>query len=129
MPGIASKPESRPRPNRVLVPPRHATPPGAGAHALARVTARLSPAEWTAVQREAARRGLTPSVVLLTAFANVLAAWSSTKHFVLTLANFARDAGSEHLVAQLADVMLVDLDLRPVERSFQPPQQMSEKCD
>ena len=45
------------------------------------------------------------------AFAYALATYSS-KHFRMTLANFGRGEGAEEIVGQLADVMLIEVDLR-----------------
>ncbi|MCQ0003579.1 condensation domain-containing protein [Actinomadura madurae] len=56
----------------------------------ARRADRLSGDEWDALRREAARRGATPTAVLLTAYAEALAAWSESPHFALTLTLFDR---------------------------------------
>ena len=68
------------------------------------------------MQHQCRRRHLTPTQALLAAYAGVLATWSS-RHFTLTLANFGRTAEAEAVVGQLADVMLVEIDLRD-DRSF-----------
>ncbi|MEU6038475.1 SDR family NAD(P)-dependent oxidoreductase [Actinomadura sp. NPDC047616] len=56
----------------------------------ARRTGRLGTAEWDALRRQAARRGTTPTAVLLAAYAETLAAWSDAPHFALTLTLFDR---------------------------------------
>lgn len=56
----------------------------------ARRTARLEPAQWQAFRAEAARRGLTPTAVLLAAYGDALAAWSGQGRFAITLTLFDR---------------------------------------
>ncbi|WP_174187496.1 type I polyketide synthase [Nocardia barduliensis] len=46
---------------------------------------RLAPAEWQGLRRLAADHGVTPSAVLLTAYSDVLAAWSGDERFTLSL--------------------------------------------
>ncbi|WP_018657633.1 type I polyketide synthase [Actinomadura flavalba] len=55
-----------------------------------RRTARLTAPEWDALRAETARRGATPTAVLLTAYAEALAGWSESPHFTLTLTLFDR---------------------------------------
>ncbi|GAA1138711.1 non-ribosomal peptide synthetase [Kitasatospora gansuensis] len=50
----------------------------------------LPPAEWQRFQQLAEQRGLTPTAVLATVFAEVLAAWSGTPRFSLNLTVFNR---------------------------------------
>ncbi|MEH1015773.1 SDR family NAD(P)-dependent oxidoreductase [Micromonospora sp. CPCC 206060] len=56
----------------------------------ARRTARLEAPQWRALRAEAARRGLTPTAVLLAAYADALAAWSGQGRFAITLTLFDR---------------------------------------
>ncbi|MEC3915596.1 polyketide synthase [Nocardia sp. CDC160] len=51
----------------------------------ARRGGQLSPTEWTALRERCAEHGVTPSAVLLTAYADVLAAWSGDERFALML--------------------------------------------
>ncbi|RKR88343.1 acyl transferase domain-containing protein [Micromonospora pisi] len=55
-----------------------------------RRTARLDPPQWQALRAETARRGLTPTAVLLAAYADALAAWSGQGRFAITLTLFDR---------------------------------------
>ncbi|MBB4922435.1 non-ribosomal peptide synthetase [Kitasatospora kifunensis] len=50
----------------------------------------LPPTEWQRFQQLAEQRGLTPTAVLATVFAEVLAAWSGTQRFSLNLTIFNR---------------------------------------
>jgi amino acid adenylation domain-containing protein len=55
-----------------------------------RRTARLEPESWLQLKRRASRSGVTPSGVLLAAFATVLAVWSKSPHFTINLTLFNR---------------------------------------
>lgn len=55
-----------------------------------RTSSTLAAAEWSRIKDRAIRSGLTPSGVLLTAFADVLATWSKTPRFTLNLTLFNR---------------------------------------
>jgi len=53
-------------------------------------SARLQPATWLQLKTRATQAGLTPSGVLLAAFAEVLSVWSKTPNFTLNLTLFNR---------------------------------------
>ena len=55
-----------------------------------RRTARLDPATWLRLKTQAGELGLTPSAVLLTAYAEVLRAWASTPAFTVNVTLFNR---------------------------------------
>ncbi|MFG1330933.1 amino acid adenylation domain-containing protein [Xanthobacter autotrophicus] len=55
-----------------------------------RRTRRLSPALWQALKDRAAAAGLTPSLVLIAAYAQALANWSASPRFTLNLTTFNR---------------------------------------
>src|SRR5262249_20638590 len=50
----------------------------------------LPPKVWGALRARAAEAGLTPSAVLMAAFAQVLASWSKSPHFTLNVTLFNR---------------------------------------
>ncbi len=52
--------------------------------------ARLEKSKWQCLKARAARSGLTPSGVLLAAFADVIATWSKTSRFGINLSTFNR---------------------------------------
>ena len=66
---------------------------------------------WNGFKNECLRRGLTPTNGLLAAYAAVLSTYSS-KHFIMTMANFSRSVDAESIVGNLGDVMLVEVDFR-----------------
>ncbi|MFG1349931.1 amino acid adenylation domain-containing protein [Xanthobacter autotrophicus] len=55
-----------------------------------RRTRRLSPAAWEALKDRAAKAGLTPSLVLIAAYAQALGNWSASPRFTLNLTTFNR---------------------------------------
>lgn len=52
--------------------------------------ARLEPEIWQQIKAQAARRGLTPSSILLAVYADVLAIWSKTPRFTINVPRFNR---------------------------------------
>ncbi|MEV6041781.1 amino acid adenylation domain-containing protein, partial [Nonomuraea sp. NPDC052116] len=70
---------------------------------------------WRRIQEQARAYGLTPAMVLATAYAEVLAAWSGEKRFLLNLPLFDRDETVHpdvaHLVADFTNLILVAADL------------------
>ncbi|GAB6040083.1 amino acid adenylation domain-containing protein [Endothiovibrio diazotrophicus] len=74
---------------------------------------RLEPATWARFQRRARGRGLTPSAALMTAFADVLAAWSAAPHFTLNLTLFQRlplHPEVERIVGDFTSLNLLEVD-------------------
>ncbi|MFE9312688.1 SDR family NAD(P)-dependent oxidoreductase [Streptomyces sp. NPDC006706] len=79
----------------------------------ARRTARLEPDRWDALKAEAARRGLTPTAVLLAAYGEALAKWSEQDRFALTLTLFDRPThlpGADAVVGDFTSLMLHEVD-------------------
>jgi acyl transferase domain-containing protein/thioesterase domain-containing protein len=62
----------------------------AGDHTFVRRAERLDAAAWAALRERAARHGVTPTAVLLAAYAETLAEWSGQDRFCLTLTLFDR---------------------------------------
>ena len=65
--------------------------------------ARLAGQDWAAVKRAARKRGLTPSAVAMTAFADVLRRWSRQPDFTLNLTLFNRQAEHPQLDQVVGD--------------------------
>ncbi|MFI6403199.1 amino acid adenylation domain-containing protein [Streptomyces sp. NPDC050548] len=82
-----------------------------------RRTSELSPQEWAALRRRAGGHGITPSVLIATAFAEVLARWSGERHFLLNLPLFDRDHTLHPdigaIVADFTSLVLLEVDLAP----------------
>ncbi|REE95072.1 type I polyketide synthase [Thermomonospora umbrina] len=82
-----------------------------------RRTARLTPGEWQALKREAARWRVTPTAVLLTAYGEALARWSGGDHFALTLTLFDRPAihpDVDKVVGDFTSLLVHEVDRRAV---------------
>ncbi|MFD7301660.1 amino acid adenylation domain-containing protein [Streptomyces pharetrae] len=75
----------------------------------------LTADEWRLMERRASEAGLTPSVVLATAFAMVLGRWSGEERFLLNLPLFDRDLDAHpqinRVVADFTGLVLVEVDL------------------
>ncbi|NET07728.1 MAG: amino acid adenylation domain-containing protein [Symploca sp. SIO2B6] len=59
-------------------------------HICKRYDGRLEPTEWQRLKQRAAQVGLTPSGILLAAFAEILTVWSKSPRFTISLALFNR---------------------------------------
>jgi amino acid adenylation domain-containing protein len=78
-----------------------------------RRVAGLEPAIWRRLKQRAHRAGLTPSVLLLAAFSEVLAAWSKSPRFTLTLTLFNRlplHPQVNEIVGDFTSVTLLEVD-------------------
>jgi pyochelin synthetase len=82
--------------------------------------ARLDAPAWTELCDRAAAAGLTPSVVLLTAYAQTLASWGAGNRFTLNLTVANRlpiHPRSREAIGNFGDTMLVDVEMDPA-RAF-----------
>ena len=96
------------------------TPKSAERPRFTRRTGRLNPKAWERLKRRAAEADLTPSALLLAAFAEVLAFWSKTPRFTITLTLFQRRALHEDVNAIVGDftsLLLVETERR-ADQSF-----------
>ncbi|HSS78499.1 MAG TPA: amino acid adenylation domain-containing protein, partial [Thermoanaerobaculia bacterium] len=78
-----------------------------------RRSARLTAPRWSVLKRAARSKGLTPSGLLLAAFAEVLAAWSKTPQFTLNITTFNRlplHPQVDQLVGDFTSLTLVEVD-------------------
>ncbi|MEA2602872.1 MAG: hypothetical protein QOF89_3864, partial [Acidobacteriota bacterium] len=73
----------------------------------------LEPAAWARLKERATRRGLTPSGLLLAAFAEALAAWSKSPRFTLILTLFNRlplHPQVNQIVGDFTSLILLEVD-------------------
>ncbi|MEU5610912.1 SDR family NAD(P)-dependent oxidoreductase [Streptomyces sparsogenes] len=105
LPGAPRLPVRRPQPEASDTP--------AARPRFARRAARLEPGQWRALKAEAARRGLTPTAVLLAAYADALARWSGQGRFAITLTLFDRPdvhPDVDLVVGDFTSLMLHEVD-------------------
>ncbi|HYH97666.1 non-ribosomal peptide synthetase [Hyalangium sp.] len=105
--------------------------PPPGAPRFARRRAVLAPPEWEALKRRAGEQGLTPSVVLLTAYAEVLALWSRTPRFTLNVTQLNRRPVHPQvgqLIGNFSALTLLEVEVEPqrafIERARRVQQQL-----
>ncbi|WP_194911802.1 non-ribosomal peptide synthetase [Catenulispora rubra] len=85
-----------------------------GRPAFARQHTRLSTEHWSAIKETARSRGLTPSAVLLAAYADVLRRWSKRPELTLNLTLFNRPPSHPRLGEVIGDfTSVVLLESRP----------------
>lgn len=78
------------------------------------LTGRLRPETWRAIRRKARQESLTPTSVLLTAYAEVLAAWSRDRAFTVNVTRSDRPAhlpGIDEVVGDFTALLLTEIDL------------------
>ncbi|MDF5726640.1 MAG: amino acid adenylation domain-containing protein [Rhizonema sp. PD38] len=94
-----------------------------------RRSASLEPTTWLQLKNRAAQLGLTPSGVLLAAFAEVLSIWSKTPHFTLNLTLFNRlplHPQVNDLVGDFTSLTLLVVD-KSIKESFKLSAQRLQK--
>lgn len=103
---LDSLPEAPQLPIKTDIDPNHR-------HKFTRRSYRLNQADWQRLKRKGADVGITPSNILLTAYAEVLALWSQKKHFTLNLTFFNRLPLHEDiykLVGDFTSLILLEVD-------------------
>lgn len=88
-------------------------------HRCRRYSTQMPPSEWTSLKQKAVKAGLTPSGLLIAAFAEVLGRWSQTPQFTLNLALFNRLPMHEQVNQILGD--FTSVTLLAVDRSQKEP--------
>lgn len=69
--------------------------------------------DWTLLQKRAAAHQITPAMVLLTAYAEVLDRWSTNSRFLINIPLFDRqtgEAGLDDVVADFTNLLLLAVD-------------------
>lgn len=91
---------------------------GADTRTRTRRTRVLPAGRWRQLKELAAARGLTPSAMLVAAYAHTLARWSRSGHFVLNVPLFNRPAvhrDVDSVIGDFTTVTLLECDVRPGE--------------
>ena len=76
----------------------------------------FTPEQWAELKRQANQRNVTPSALLATAYATVLAHWSNQPHLAVNMTVFNRLPFHKDVPAILGDftsVLLIDVNLQP----------------
>jgi amino acid adenylation domain-containing protein len=73
---------------------------------------RLQGAKWSALRQRAVAFGLTPANLLIAAYADILAAWSKTQRFLLTLTTFNAPTDYAGVVGDFTSTLLLEVDAR-----------------
>ncbi|MEH2080283.1 MAG: amino acid adenylation domain-containing protein [Nostoc sp.] len=82
-------------------------------HRCKRYQGYLSKADWQQLKQRAVQAGLTPSGVLLAAFAEILTVWSNNSQFTINLAQFNRlplHPQVNHILGDFTSVILLAVD-------------------
>lgn len=77
--------------------------------------------DWARLQQQAAAHRVTPAMLLLTAYAEILDRWSSTSRFFINIPLFDRqteETGIDDVVADFTNLLLLAVDFRHTQ-SFQ----------
>ena len=116
--GIAARRYWEERVPRLPDPPAVPLRAGIDRRARSRLVRRellVAPERWQALQQSARRHGLTPTSALFTAYAEVLSAWSNSRHFVLSnMVTRRLDLHPEiwELLGNFASLYPLEVDLR-----------------
>ncbi|MBE8517344.1 SDR family NAD(P)-dependent oxidoreductase [Amycolatopsis sp. H6(2020)] len=95
-----------------------------------RRSARVPAEAWTHVKARAAAEGLTPSVVVLAAFAQVVAQWSASGRFLMNMTLFNReplDPQINDIVGDFTSVELLEVDLREPRSLLETASELQER--
>lgn len=79
---------------------------------------KVEPEVWAAVKKKAAKRGITPSGLLLAIYGDVLALWSRNSKFIISLAQFNRipyHPDVFNIVGDFTSIMIMDIDTKAGE--------------
>ena len=78
-----------------------------------KLTEKIPPERWERLKQGAARHGVTPSCLLLSVYADVLATWSNSGRFCINLTLFNRKLFHDdvmHLVGDFTSTSLLEID-------------------
>lgn len=86
--------------------------------------------QWKTIRQNAARYQITPAMVLLTAYCEVLDRWSEQSRFLVNLPLFNRHTefeGIEDVVADFSNILLLDVDCRDTKTFAARAQQLQQR--
>ncbi|MBW6409614.1 non-ribosomal peptide synthetase [Clostridium weizhouense] len=85
-----------------------------------RRTFKIKKEQWYSIKKQAATNQITPAMVLLTAYAEVLNCWSTNSKFLINVPLFDRETGNsyiEDVVADFTNLLLLSVDCS-LEKTF-----------
>lgn len=85
-----------------------------------RRTFNIKEEQWYSIKKQAAANQITPAMVLLTAYAEVLNCWSTNSKFLINIPLFDRETGNsyiEEVVADFTNLLLLSVDCS-IEKTF-----------
>lgn len=97
--------------------PLASRPETLGVPQFAKYVTSLTPAEWQTLKKEASRKGVTPSCLLLGVYADILALWSGSRNFCINLTLFNRRLFHEdamRLVGDFTSTSLLEISMDQV---------------
>ncbi|MEY8352010.1 amino acid adenylation domain-containing protein [Lachnospiraceae bacterium 54-53] len=95
-------------------------PEDMGAQRFERYGCRIEENQWKEIKKRAKKYGITPSVVILTAYADILSCWSGSDRFTINITLFNRlplHKQIHDIVGDFTSLILLAVDRRP-EQSF-----------
>ena len=83
----------------------------ADGHTVLRQSSALPVELWRRLQARCSHECVRPNSLLFTIYSEILATWSSSRHFIMNMAFFNRAHSKQELFGNCASTMLVDVDL------------------
>lgn len=78
----------------------------------------VTPSTWTRLKQKAGQYNVTPTTLLICAFAEIIALWSEEKHFTLNIPAFNRlkfHPDVDQLLGEFGSIILLEIDKQPFE--------------
>ena len=92
--------------------------------------AQFTPKQWETIRKKAARHHITPAMVFLTIYCEILEQWSEKSRFLVNLPLFNRHTefeGIEDVVADFSNILLLDVDLSDTRTFVDRARQIQER--
>ena len=92
--------------------------------------AAFSPEQWETIRKKAAHHQITPAMVFLTIYCEILERWSEKSRFLVNLPLFNRHTefeGIEDVVADFSNILLLDVDLSDTRTFVDRARQIQER--
>ncbi|GLC83292.1 amino acid adenylation domain-containing protein [Lacrimispora brassicae] len=90
----------------------------------------FTPEQWEIIRKKAAQRQITPAMVFLTIYCEVLERWSEKSRFLVNLPLFNRHTefeGIEDVVADFSNILLLDVDCSDTRTFVERARQLQQR--